>query len=289
MTRKINSKRDLPKSFNLDKYNDLETMSDKDLFRQLYWRCDDLSTKHSDYPDYGLEYGSKYPMNNNVGDPFCELKEDEFFLSKQREYEYKTQPDLLKLSYSDGIKPLMRFELAFLNKANADNGYWKGKPIVVDDDMVGDLFTEDNGMFWAVMREPINLLSDLVEDVMLTVDLNNRDEVLIESFSELLPQWRQQLNMPEPDKPVAGDWESIRRKIIDYKIIPLIDLLSWENSTDSKVSLGVLAVSLFPYGEKESFAIAQTVKPFLDKIMKNDSLDKIRKELSNEKASPIKV
>lgn len=289
MTKKINSKRDLPKSFNLDKYNDLETMSDKDLFRQLYWRCDDLSTKHSDYPDYGLEYGSKYPMNNNLGDPFHELKEDEFFLSKQREYEYKTQPELLKLSYSDGIKPLMRFELAFLNKASADDGYWKGKPIVVDDEMVGDLFTEDNGMFWAIMREPINLLSDLVEDVMLTVDLNNRDEVLIESFSELLPQWRQQLNMPEPDKPVAGDWESIRRKIIDYKIIPLIDLLSWENSTDSKVSLGVLAVSLFPYGEKESFAIAQTVKPFLDKIMKNDSLDKIRKELSNEKASPIKV
>ena len=40
MTKKINSKRDLPKSFSLEKYDDLENMSDKDLFRQLYWRCD---------------------------------------------------------------------------------------------------------------------------------------------------------------------------------------------------------------------------------------------------------
>ena len=38
MTKKINSKRDLPKSFSLEKYDDLENMSDKDLFRQLYWR-----------------------------------------------------------------------------------------------------------------------------------------------------------------------------------------------------------------------------------------------------------
>ncbi|HCB7180807.1 TPA: hypothetical protein M2A19_004400, partial [Escherichia coli] len=65
-------------------------------------------------------------------------------------------------------------------------------------------------------------------------------------------------------------------------IIPLIDLLSWELSTDRKISLGVLAVSLYPDGEKDTFAIAQTVKPFLEKIMRSDSLEKIRKMLSNE-------
>ena len=70
MTKKINSKRDLPKSFSLEKYDDLENMSDKDLFRQLYWRCDDLTIKNTDCPDYGLQYGAKYPLNNNFGDPF---------------------------------------------------------------------------------------------------------------------------------------------------------------------------------------------------------------------------
>lgn len=282
MSKKINSKKDLPKSFDLSKYEDLESLSDKDLFRQLYWRSDDLNVKHSKHPDYGLQFGSKYPLNNNFGDPFGEIKEEEWFLSKQKEYEYKTQPDLLKMSYGDGIKPLMRFEISFLNKINAKDGYWKGKPIVVDDEMVGDLFTVDNGMFWAVMREPVNLLSEGIDNAMITVDLNSRDDVLIETFSNLLPLWRKELNVPEPEKPVAGGWESIRRKIIDYKIIPLIDLISWENSSGCKISLGVLAVSLFPYGEKGEFMIAQTIKPFLERVMSNDSLEKIRKELSNK-------
>lgn len=280
MIKKINSKKDLPKSFSLDKYKDLETMSDKDLFRQLYWRCDDLDITSTDCPDYGLQVGAKYPLKNNYGDPFGEIKEDEWFSAKQNEN--KSKPDLLKLSYSDGVKPLMRFELAFLNKSYAEKGYWKGKPVVVDDDAVSELFTEDNGMFWAVMREPVNLLTDIVENVMLTVDLNNRDDVLIEAFSKLLPKWREELGFREPEKPVAGGWESIRRKIIEYKIIPLIDLLSWEKATNSKISLGVLGVALYPDGEKDSFIIAQTVKPFLEKILATDSLDKIRKELSNK-------
>ncbi|HBD5087637.1 TPA: hypothetical protein KKL48_004996, partial [Escherichia coli] len=121
------------------------------------------------------------------------------------------------------------------------------------------------------------------DNMLVSVDLlHNRDDELIEAFTKLLPKWRSELSIVEPDKPIAGSWESIRRKIIDYKIIPLIDLLSWELSTDRKISLGVLAVSLYPDGEKDTFAIAQTVKPFLEKIMRSDSLEKIRKMLSNE-------
>lgn len=278
--KRINSKKDLPKSFDLRKYDDLEHFSDKDLFRQLYWRSNDLDDVNSEIPDYGLSFGSNYPLNNNLGDPFGELKEEEWFINKQRDYECKTQPDLVKMSYGEGIKPLMRFELSFINKTNANCGYWKDKPIIVDDEMIGDLFTEDNGMFWAVMREPVSLLSDTVDHAMITVDLNNRDDLLIDSFASLLPLWRKELNIPEPQKPVSGGWDSIRRKIIDYKIIPLVDLLSWEISTHSKISLGVLAVALFPDGEKDAFIIAQTVKPFLEKIMNYDSLDKIKRELS---------
>lgn len=54
MTKKVNSKKDLPKSFDLGKYDCLENLSDKDLFRQLYWRQDDLTMKHSEMPEYGL-------------------------------------------------------------------------------------------------------------------------------------------------------------------------------------------------------------------------------------------
>ncbi|MFS7249086.1 DUF6387 family protein [Rahnella rivi] len=280
MSRKINSKKDLPKSFDLKKYTSLETMSDKDLFRQLYWRSEDLDITHTDIPDFGLQVASEYPIHNNIGDPFGEIKESEWFLDKQKKYE--TQPNLINMSYGEGIKPVMRFEVSLMSKLNSESGYWKGKPIIVDDDMIGDLFTEDNGMFWAVMREPINLLNPAFDNPMVTIDLNNRDDVLIEALTTLLPKWRKELKMPEPSKPVSGGWDSIRRKIIEYKIIPLIDLLSWANSTDSKISLGVLAVALFPDGEKDTFIIAQTIRPFLDKLITIDSLEKIRKELSKE-------
>lgn len=283
MSKKINSKRDLPKSFDLKKYDELESMSDKDLFRQLYWRSEDLDVTHTDFPDYGLHCGSNYPLHNNIGDPFGEIKESKEFSEKQREYEYKTKPDLIKMSYDEGVKPLMRFDLSFINKLSSETGYWQGKPLVVDDDMVGDLFMEDNGMFWAVMREPVNLLNDTLEDAIISIDLNNRDDVLIDSLTKLLPLWRNELNKPEPQKPVSGTWDSIRRKIIDYKIIPMIDLLSWSKSNESKISLGVLAVALFPDGEKDTIIIAQTIKPFLEKLMKIDSLEKIKKELSNKK------
>lgn len=280
---KINSKKDLPKSFNLENYDALELLSDKDLFRQLYWRGADLEFPNDEYPEFGMEVGAAYPMQNNLGDPFKEIKPSASFIEKQEEYKKRSKPDLLKLSYGDGIKPLMRFELSLLGKMKAKDGYFKDKPIAVDESDLGDLFNEDNGQFWAGMREPVNLLSDSMEHIMITVDVRDcRDSDLIESFKELLPLWRAELNYPEPPKPVSGGWESIRRKILDYKIIPLIDLLSWERGTNSKISLGVLNVALFPNGEKDAFIIAQTIKPFLDKIITYDSLDKIRKEISKD-------
>ncbi|WP_439069619.1 DUF6387 family protein [Serratia nevei] len=280
MSKKINSKRELPKSFDLNKYDSLEYMSDKDLFRQLYWRSEDLDITHTDYPDYGLEVGSDYPLQNNLGDPFGEINESEEFLERQKEREYRVKPNLLCMSYGEGIKPLTRFDVSLINKMNSECGYWKEKPIIVDDEMVGDLFTEDNGMFWAVMREPVNLLNDTLENALISIDLNNRDDVLIDTFTNLLPLWRKEMKFPEPEKPISGGWESVRRKIIDYKIIPLIDLLSWSHATKSKISLGVLAVALFPDGDKDTFMIAQTVKPYLDKLMKINSLEKLKKELS---------
>jgi hypothetical protein len=282
VSRKINSKKELPKSFDLKKYFSLESMSDKDLFRQLYWRSEDLDKIDTEIPDFGLQVASEYPINNNLGDPFGEIKESEWFLEKQKEYECKSQPDLINMSYGDGITPLSRLNVSLINTLKSENGYWKGKPIIANDEMIRDLFSEDNGMFWAVMREPVNLLTDSLDNLMVTIDLNNRDEVLIEALSNLLPLWRNELKIPEPSKPVAGGWGSIRRKILEYKIIPLIDLLSWANSTKSKISNGVLSVALFPDGEKDSFIIAQTINPFLEKLMAIDSLDKIRKELSKE-------
>lgn len=282
MIKKINNKNELPNSFDLKKYDDLASLSDKDLFRQLYWRSDNLECINEEFPDFGLSVGGSYPINEVLGDPFDEINSSEWFVDKQRELDSKIKHSLLRMSYDNGVKPLMRWDVSRLTQLTSTSGCLKGKPIITDDEMVGDLFKDSDEMFWSAMLEPINLVNDSSGDLMITIDLNSRDDVLIDSFSKLLPLWRKELNFPEPEKIIPGSWDSIRRKIIDYKIIPLIDLLSWEMATCSKISLGVLSVSLFPDGEKDAFVIAQTVKPFLEKIILSSSLDKIRKELSKE-------
>jgi hypothetical protein len=281
MSKRINSKSELPKSFDLEKYKALDNMSDKDLFRQIYWRMDDLRATYKEFHNCWVCYGSDYPLYETVGDPFGELKESDFFVEKQKEYQNKEKQSLLTLSYGDGIRPVDRFLVSLISEMEAENGCYKGGPIIIDKDEGHELIEQDNGLFWQVMREPVNLLNDCVDGLLISVDLDNRDDLLIESFSSLLKRWRKELNIPEPRKPIAGGWESIRKKIIEYKIIPLIDLLAWEKSSDSKISLGVLAVALFPDGEKDSIMIAQTIKPFLEKLMSFESLEKIRKDLSN--------
>lgn len=278
--KRINSKKDLPKSFNLNKYDGLEKMSDKDLFRQLYWRSEDLECINANFPEYGLEFGCEYPMNCNLGDPFDEIENphDTDTGPEPR----PTKPKLLSLSYSGGIRAITRLDISIINQFKADSGYWKGRNIVVTDDDVDDLFTKDNEMFWTVMSEPVSLLNNTLDSLYISVDLNTPDELLLEDFSSLLSKWRTELKIGESPKVISGGWDMIRRKILDYKIIPMIDLMSWANFTGSKITYEIFAVALFPDGEKGAFAIAQTIKPFIEKLLESDSLEKITRILSKE-------
>lgn len=282
---RIKNKNNLPKEFNLKNYDSLHLLSDRDLFRQLYWRSDDLDfdteKKLTDCPEYGIINGQAYPMNNSLGDTFNEFREDNdvFFLKKEKEYRKKEKLKILNMSYLDGIKPLTRFDILFLNKLNASDGYCKDKPIALDEKHIKKLLDKDDGSFWSVMREPINKINDLEEQVMISLDLNCRDESLIENITKLLPIWRKELNLLEPKKPISGDWNSVRKKILEYKIIPLIDLKSWAKATGNSITNGVLTVSLFPDGEKDSIVFSQTIIPFLNNILCFQSLDKLKKEI----------
>ncbi|MGP9437433.1 DUF6387 family protein, partial [Ewingella sp. AOP8-B2-18] len=75
-------------------------------------------------------------------------------------------------------------------------------------------------------------------------------------------------------------WSVIRRKIVEYRVLPYMDLISWAIENEAVITHGVLAVSLFPDGEKDGFAIAQTIKPFVEKLVADGSLEKIRREIS---------
>ncbi len=54
------------------------------------------------------------------------------------------------------------------------------------------------------------------------------DVELIQEFAELLPTWREQMGIPEPDKS-EGDKEggSMIKRIVEYQAIAMLDLLLW--------------------------------------------------------------
>ncbi|WP_307803470.1 DUF6387 family protein [Rahnella sp. ChDrAdgB13] len=86
--------------------------------------------------------------------------------------------------------------------------------------------------------------------------------------SKLLPVWRSELNINEPEK--KRSWSYIRDRILSYKIIPLIDLLElakiYTNGTKRRIPKRVLSLMIYPNGERDGFGLEQTVIPFLEKI-----------------------
>ncbi|OBU11015.1 DUF6387 family protein [Morganella psychrotolerans] len=270
---RINNKKQLPKEFSLSKYDSLCEMSDKDLFRQLYWRSDDLNVISKECSTYGLEFGASYPVNDNFGDPF-KINNNIKERSQRNNSDSK-----LRLSYGDGIRPISRFDLASLTDEKSISGVFEGKDILISYSDAGKLLEDNSDLFWNAMLEPISLLSGAYKGMVLaSIDLNDPDELLLDDFNSLIKEWRKELKIKEPDL-LSGKWEFIRKRILDYKIIPLIDLMSWAKSNNYSITYEVYAVSLFPDGEKGSLAIPQTILPFLEKILSINSLEKYKREI----------
>lgn len=66
--------------------------------------------------------------------------------------------------------------------------------------------------------------------------------------------------------------ESDPKRIIDYQVLPLLDLNIWEKLENKKITNTVLAAALFPHGTKGEYEIRATIKPFIDRIISDSFL-----------------
>lgn len=92
---------------------------------------------------------------------------------------------------------------------------------------------------------------------------------ILNSVEALLPKWREQLNIPEPLN-VSFAKNADIKKILDYKIIPLIDLMIWCEINDREITHSVYAGTLFPSFNRGDTEFKQTILPFLNKIISDD-------------------
>ena len=106
----------------------------------------------------------------------------------------------------------------------------------------------------------------LDEAIWLSVDLSNyTDKELVHIFKEFLPIWRSELDIPEPQNILGKDSE--QKKLFEYRVIPLIDLLIWSNLNAISIPNRIMAVALFPDGEKGEIEFLQTILPFVKKVL----------------------
>lgn len=71
----------------------------------------------------------------------------------------------------------------------------------------------------------------------ITVDIHLEEastEEIIEHLKVLLPQWKRQLKMTSPAPREYRFGKSTFRKIIEYRLIPMMDLIFWEKITALK-------------------------------------------------------
>lgn len=258
---RINKKGDLPKWFDINNYLGLSSLTDAELFEQLYYRYQLVTA--IDFIDWDC---SKKRIANGVVMP--EIDNDIESLSQQvdrdmLEFTKETLPS------QGGVSPM---NVGDINRFK------------LEIDEFNENIKSDN-LFLRVLKrgKSINLLdvNDYEnEHIYNKIDLTWPDEMIISDLALLLPQWREILGVTVNNEPLNATWEVVRRKVIDYSILPMMDLKLWEAKEGNKITNGVLAVTLFPEGDYDSVQIAQTIKPFLEKLFSYFSMEKLTRDFS---------
>lgn len=150
----------------------------------------------------------------------------------------------------------------------------KGLILEVDDHgptFIPDFCTGDISM----LSKYFSYSSD-IQGLYINPDIENySDAEILESIKELLPQWRDQLGLPEPEIKFAKT--SDFKKIKTYSLLPLFDLIMWAESVGQKIPPRIMTIALFPHGEKGETELSVTIYPFINKMM-----DDSYRELKNK-------
>ncbi|WP_222889416.1 DUF6387 family protein [Enterobacter sp. C2] len=294
MSKRISSKRDLPKEFDLSKYNGLSTMSDEDVFRQLKMRANAVEFEgwgkewSSELATYFLEHGCDMSQRYDYSDPFIkneiEMPDEYYAFNGGKKFHDKYQKNIdtsRRLSHGYAMGGLTRYEVMCLASENDLHGERKGKPLVIGDEEGKQIISggdESQGLLMARLTDSINMITN--SPLYLRLDLDMPDDILIDDLKTLLPIWREELNIKENKHEINNSWSVVKRKVIEYRVLPYVDLICWANAKNLSIPQGVLAVALFPDGEKDGFAIAQTIKKFVENLMRSEYLEKLRREIS---------
>jgi hypothetical protein len=107
----------------------------------------------------------------------------------------------------------------------------------------------------------------------LYLELNIRmlsDEEVIEHMKRMLPEWRRTHNIREPQTGSFRFGLGTIKKLINFRIIPMLDLMFWSKRNNAKISNEQLSRLLYPNDSdviRGGSQIKDTDKPFAEKVL----------------------
>lgn len=276
--------------FDINKYSGLNEMSDFDILLLLDKRIDFQRRVSRDL--WFLDYFSLDNINdfyNASDEKIHELAID--YITKRKneidllfdeplvvvdayEKRYESNNGILSLSHGNGVYPMDRGNiLSFMGSQLAVNGVGAGKPIIP---AMEDLLQmeECDSSYDDFLCESVDLL--IQKDALnkkvghFVINFEKSDKELIESFSVQISKWRRELNIEPVNAPKT--WAYIKSRLLEYNVIPLMDLLAFSELSGIKIPNRVLALALFPAGERDGFGISQTVLPFIENYINKFSI-----------------
>jgi hypothetical protein len=279
--KKINSKSELPKWFDIKNYTPFKSMDEHLLNIEIYFRRTlcvfkrlqnhpqlfDLNHLRNQ-PIYKLIISSQpvfhNPDNDNDDDYFDILKS-------------LLQPDtkrLASLSLEDIKRPDSKIALP-IKPLSVDNVVHLATELerigkIKDSDFSLNKATsaafDVPGISALLHKNGINHMKDgLYGKVQLWVNINYyTDDEIISALASSLPEWRKSLNIEQPTRyaPRADD----QKKMAKYEIFALHDLLLWGFVENVKIKKSVLGLALYPDGNLGESELKSTIIPFMNRV-----------------------
>lgn len=249
----IKSKKDIH-WFNLSNYEFLKTLTKQELETQLT-----LHLEYLEYTDKKLNEGIR------IEKYITEVRER---MSKQWEVIFNGKPNIISEPPLDTEKnPNDLWHSNAISGQSVYRADFNARLLNSEKlaPLVKGAFFENINLF---LREHTHL-KELEPDIV-TVEINLKDHTDREIVSEvilLLKAWREQLNIPEP-KNIKFQRANHHKNIVEYKIIPLIDLKRWELISGNKLEDGIIMAALFP--DNYNLDYKRTIKPFYKNIISSN-------------------
>jgi len=264
---------DLPKWFNLKNYDCIAELSTSEIKKQVRFRTDLIDSAKRAYDENETD---------DNGDLYL------FEYEEGKRYEQITNGNVVLIDFENIEMERIHKEIAIANgrdykridyrlpRTQTVSGYTTVEAYFHSLSLMDEDLIKDDGKYIAFKEEllsaDVNITDKLFDAycssgfAAINIHLEGyTDKEIIADIIKLLPEWRKCLGIEEPCG-ISYSKELDYKKIVSYRIIPLLDLLLHEKINNKKFPLRVLATALYPKGEKGENELKQTVIPLALRI-----------------------